>query len=428
MLLRFGVSNFLSFDERQELTLVATNLKDNVAGLIRSPSLRPVLPAALVYGPNASGKSNLVAALRFFATAVEQSHRSGSPDGGVPRHPFALKNASQEQVSAFDADFVVDGVRYHYGFECTDRSFTAEWLFTYPQGTQRKLFERNSETDITFGPSLKGPKTLLRQAMRPNSLFLSTAAQNNHVELGKIASFFSSIQFNRDIVVEPPTIMMQLANQEVDPRAIRVLDELGTGVVGINKERRKMSENSLTLQREVMEVFRKFAGPDFSLEDANDEMTIIHLLHRSQDGGEVPFDLARESSGTRRLLILLSSILAAMDKGEVIVIDELDASLHTHAAEVLISLFADTEINQNGAQLIATTHDTNLMQSETLRRDQIWFVEKNSAGASYIYPLADFQTRQTDNIEKGYMQGRFGAIPFSGAAMTWLKSRGVTKS
>lgn len=426
MLLRFAVSNYLSFAERQEIALTATSLKDSRDGMLAFQSGQrtiDVLPLALVYGPNASGKSNLFLALRFMARSVHLSHRAGNPEGGVPRIPFALSKEVESSPTSLDVDFVVDGTRYHFGFECDDKSFTSEWLYAFPQGTRRKLYERLAPQEITFGPSLKGAKAVLKSMMRPNSLFLSVAAQNNHEQLGPIASFFNTIDFNGEIAVEAQKLMYEFADREIDDRTVGILSDLGTGIVGVEKHTSPVSEKEKELRAGIMGVLSKFAGQDVEMHPSGDQDTIIRFVHRGFDGAAVPFDMARESSGTRRLLVLLSSVFSALDKGTLVVIDELDASLHTHAAAALVALFKDPALNRNGAQLIATTHDTNLMIAESLRRDEIWFVEKDRRGASALYPLSEFQLRATDNVERGYMQGRFGALPFTGAVSNWVRAR-----
>ena len=157
MLLRFAVANYLSIRDSQELSLVASALKDVETGLIGCASVpnKYILPAMVIYGSNASGKSNYVDALRFVRSAVLYSHSKGEPGGGVPRKCFALDPGCTESPSVFDADFVFDGVRYHYGFEASDEVFSAEWLHAYPKGSRRMLFEREGE-DFKFGRALKG--------------------------------------------------------------------------------------------------------------------------------------------------------------------------------------------------------------------------------------------------------------------------------
>ena len=149
---------------------------------------------------------------------------------------------------------------------------------------------------------------------------------------------------------------------------------------------------------------------------------VIELAHRGRKGEAVYFDLDSESAGTRQLLMVLSLAFQALDKGVPLCIDEVDASLHTYASEAILKLFCLSEINRNGAQLIATTHDTNLMKSSVLRRDQLWFTEKTSEGATELYPLTDIRTRKGDNIELGYLQGRYGALPSGDAILPFCES------
>ena len=162
--------------------------------------------------------------------------------------------------------------------------------------------------------------------------------------------------------------------------------------------------------------------PQFSSE-RTDEITDIELAHQSDDDDLVYFDLAKESAGTRRLLVILSSVFASLDAGTALFIDELDASFHTQVGEALLALFSNPKTNPLGAQLITTTHDTNLMTSDFLRRDQIWFSEKDLSGATHLFPLSDIRTRNADNIEKGYLQGRYGAMPFSGNISDLLSAK-----
>ena len=142
---------------------------------------------------------------------------------------------------------------------------------------------------------------------------------------------------------------------------------------------------------------------------------MVRLAHRSREKKHVYLSLSAESDGTRRLLALLSYIFKILDNGSILICDELGANLHTLACDALLKLFSNATINRRGAQLIATTHDTNLLHAKALRRDQVWFAEKDEQGATHFYPLTDIRTRAGDNLEKGYLQGRFGAVPFSGS-------------
>jgi AAA15 family ATPase/GTPase len=415
MLLRFSVTNHLSIKDQQALSLTASPLKDSERGLIECDAApyRRVLPAAVIYGANASGKSNLVDALRYMRARLLYSYSKGEPGAGVPRQPFALDSACAEAPSIFDVDFVVDRVRHHYGFEASDEAFSAEWLYNFPNNRRQVLFEREGKA-YKFGRALRGHNRIIADLTRPNSLFISAAAQSDHEQLLKIARFFQSIGTDTQISIEGKTASVYLAEGEVDSRVIDFLRDIGTGVMKYRRLEEELSEMSQNVQREFVSFVQKIM-PDSRFETwLNEHRSVIQLAHQGRDENPVFLDLDRESAGTRRLLMLLGRVFAALHQGAPLLVDELDASLHTQACEAILTLFCSRDTNPSGAQIIATTHDTNLLRSPLLRRDQIWFTEKDSEGATHLYPLTDIRTRQGDNIEKGYLQGRYGAIPFAG--------------
>jgi AAA15 family ATPase/GTPase len=201
---------------------------------------------------------------------------------------------------------------------------------------------------------------------------------------------------------------------------VAFLSEIGTGVDGYRFTEAEMSADAI----EVLTPLRSYLAkqnPEAKVLDKLDKFHVIQLSHQSAQGEEVFLDFDNESRGTRRLLFLLQPAMRVLETGGVLIVDEIDASLHTKACEAIIALFSSKEKNRAGAQLIATTHDTNLLRSPLLRRDQIWFTEKGPDQATHLYPLTDFHTRQGDNIEKGYLQGRYGAIPFSGSPSELLE-------
>jgi len=428
VLIRFGAQNHLSIHDRQELSMVATSLKDREDGLIeyKNKSKQKLLPAAIIYGANASGKSNLIAAFRSMWSMVLYSHSKGEPGGGVPINTFALNSKSTTEPTIFDCDFIIDGVRYHYGFEATEDAFTSEWLYSYPAGTQRKLFERSGPMpeDVSFGSYLTGKKKDIAALMRPNSLFLSTAMQNNHQELFKVGTFFTSLSFYDSISTKGREIESQFFEKDLDGRVFDFLEKIGTGVVGHRKTEREVPEEEKAFILGLGSLLRNTQGytniPELTFDELG-KKTSIELAHINSDGEKIYFKLDRESAGTRRLLLMLGTIYRSLDQGVPLIIDELDASLHTQACEALVALFTNSTTNPNGAQLIATTHDTNLMISSHLRRDEIWFTEKKTDGATDLYPLSDITTKKGDNFEKGYLQGRYGAIPFASSIAELFK-------
>ena len=400
MLLRFAVANHLSIRDRQELSMVASSLSDAEEGLIDSP-VSPsgsLLPAVVVYGANASGKTNLVDALHTMRELVLRSHLDETPEGGVTaRKPFRLDAESESAPSRFEMDFVLGGVRHYYGFEATDKAFVGEWLQDYPMGRRRMLFERDGG-EFRFGRGLKGRNRVIADLTRGNSLFLSAAAQNGHEMLTSVRRYFACIKGVLGLSFAGPSAAVA---ETLDSRVMDFLDRAGTGVVGCRLVEVELTENSLQLISKLAEL---------GVETPPKRMDVLELAHRRSDGEDVFFELEHESAGTRRLLVVLTRAFEALDSGVPFVVDELDAGLHTAAAQALLALFCTHETNRNGAQLIATTHDTNLLAAN-LRRDQVWFAEKARDGATRTYPLTDIRTRKGDNLERGYLQRRYGAAP-----------------
>ena len=401
MLLRFAVANHLSIRDRQELSMVASSLSDAEEGLIGSP-VSPsgsLLPAVVVYGANASGKTNLVDALRTMRELVLRSHLDETPEGGVTaRKHFRLDAESQSTPSCFEMDFVLGGVRHHYGFEATDKAFVGEWLQDYPMGRRRVLFERNG-SEFRFGRGLKGRNRVIADLTRENALFLSAAAQYDHEMLTSVRRYFVGIDGVVGLSFGPHTLEVAEA---LDPRVMDFLDKAETGVVGHHFRPMELTEDSQQLMSKLAEL---------GVKTPPERMDVLELAHRHSDGKDVYFELERESAGTRRLVVLLTRAFDALDSGAPLVVDELDAGLHTAAAQAVLDLFCARQTNPNGAQLIATTHDTNLLDTPNLRRDQVWFAEKARDGATRTYPLTDIRTRKGDNLERGYLQRRYGAAP-----------------
>lgn len=414
MLLRLSARNHLSIYEEQEINLSASKLLGNEQSLVFDiGAAHKVLPVALVYGHNASGKTNFIKALQFMRDSILYSHSRGVAEGGVERIPFALNDSAEHETTLVEADFIVSGVRYQYGFEADDNKFRKEWLYSYNKGKRSRVFERD-EGDVNFGSIFKGQKKILVDLMRPNSLFISTATQNDHGYLSDIVRFFRYIGYSSAISVVDQMLNNAFEKREIDPRVIEFLNNSGTGVDGYRRMMSPLPELTKAMGKGFLELLRKHITDGSVIKDdsfLDSEKTEIQLRHTSSDGKGRFLELDRESSGTRRLLLLLNRVYGALDRGGIVVVDEIDASLHTSAAEEVISLFCNPDLNTKGAQLIATIHDTNLLNSKYLRRDQIWFCDKDISGASRLYSLSDMATRSTDDFERGYRQGRYGAVP-----------------
>lgn len=409
MLLRFSAANHLSLRTAQELSLIASALKDENDHVFTSPALpgERTLPVAVIWGPNASGKSNVLHALRFMRGAVLHSHSRGEPGGKIPRSPFKLDEDMKNEVSSFDIDFILEEVRYHFGFTLSNMRVEEEWLYCWENNRRKRLYERMGK-EFTFGRSFKGQKETLREITRENSLFVSSAAQNAHSQLTKIRNFFRNIE-------SPSSVRNILKkNSSLDMRVINFLRQIDTGIT--NYRFVEKDENSLGQEftEELNELLKRHIGDGIDTESMlfDDDVREIQLAHAGKGKKSYYFDLSEESEGTNRLLPILVSAFKALDTGSVLVVDELDTSLHTQAAVAVIQLFTSPESNVNGAQIIATTHDVNILRH--IRRDETWFVEKDKEGATHLFPLTDIRTRASDNIAKGYLEGRYGAIPLAG--------------
>lgn len=416
MILSISLSNHLSIEDRQTFSMMATSLSGETASLIRTSALdEEVLPSAVIYGANASGKTNLLKAVGFLRGAVLHSHVQSQRDSKIPRRPFLLGGANEKKPTTIEIDFVYDGTRYNFGFGCTEDAFVNEWLYSFPEGKPRRLYEREGQ-EVEFGSTFRGPKKVLVDFMRPNSLFISTATQNNHEVLSQIVDFFRNLKFSMNVSVSMNLLNNTFKRNQIDERAIEFISEMGTGVTKHRQKEIEIPDNLRELSAEIFALAKKHAGEglvEVESPTIEDHDVQIELAHRNSQGEDVFFELDSESSGTRRLLLVMDKVFAALDDGSTVFVDEIDASLHTLAVEQIFRLFHDKRTNPKGAQLIATTHDTNVLCCDLLRRDQIWFCEKDYSGASTFYSLAEMKVRPEANFQKGYLQGRFGAIPFA---------------
>jgi hypothetical protein len=343
------------------------------------------------------------------------------PDGGStlaaePRKvirqalPFLLDANSSQQPTAFEISFLSDRVRFDYGFTFTEETISEEWLYSYPEGRRRKLFERE-RMRLDFGPGMRGAKKILESFLDEKALFLTVATQNKNSALSIVRGFFENIFAINHISVASQILNQSFSKEEVDERLIRFLEAIGTGICEFRLDVSEYSEEQKNIVRKLGHFFvtdLKIPEAHLELDQKNYE---VKLGHMSATDDVVYFGGESESAGTRRLLLLLNGVFKVLDNGNVAMIDEIDASLHTHAVEAIVRLFLDPAVNRNGAQLIATTHDTNLLDPDTLRRDEIWFSEKDMHGASQYFSLAEVKRRKHEVFEKSYLQGRYGAVP-----------------
>jgi uncharacterized protein len=427
MLLRFIASNFLSLRDKQELSMVASKLKGDTQGLIESRVLRNirVLPAAIIYGPNGSGKSNFLNALAFMRWFIINSHKTGEPNEPIHLAPFAFDKEYQDQSCSFQLDFIFSETVYYYSFELVTSGVVKESLYSSRDGRRSMLYERDRQ-NFVFGRSLKGPNKTIESITRGNSLFLSAATQNNHPELSAISNFFKGmiISFRTDEIFMPELIQEESSLQ----RVLQIFESIDTGIEDIRFEDKSPPNEDIMEFRKTLTAALELVleKEKVDLEGFRELLSknnkVLKFAHKRKGGELVWLGLNDESAGIQQLLCILFPVLRVLENGGTLAIDEFGSRLHTRASEIIIALFNGKLTNPRCAQLIVATHDTNLLNITGLRRDQIWFTEKDGTGATHLYPLTDFVIRSEDNLEKGYLQGRFGAIPFAGNITDLLKA------
>jgi AAA15 family ATPase/GTPase len=424
MLVEFSVENYRSIQEKQTLSMVAadneTMLDSNTFSVPDNDDLRLVTSAA-IYGPNASGKSNLLKAIQVLKNLVINSASRMQTGDKLPVEPFRLNSESAKKPSSFEVIFIHNDIRYEYGVSLNRERVFEEWLIAYPNEIQQNWFSREYLPDDpkfqpdegykwSFGKGLKGEKKRIQRFVRSNSLFISHAAQNNHPQLTEVFDFFQD-KINILIHIDTPYILDDSNNTNFQNQIAKLLSEADTGIADLKMESTPETLNSSLTHFIQQEMENR--GINITMKDITDvgKLDVITIHKMNDSDQEVEFDIDDESDGTQRLFEIAGYWLYVLEYGEVILIDELDRSLHPVLSKALIKMFNNPEINKNNAQLIFTTHDTTLLDGEIFRPDQIWFTEKDNS-MTKLYSLFDFRPRENESLQKGYLLGRYGAIPF----------------
>ena len=418
VLLSFRAENVRSFREEARLSLVATAMADR--DIVRRVGWREggqpvgVLPVAAAFGANASGKTNLLRAMDDMRSMVLHSFRSGSPVGGVPRHSFVLDGSSTTRPSLFEIDIVLNGVRHQYGFTVDDERFIEEWAFRFPRGRAALLFHRR-DLEVELGALDRVKGKAVTELLRPNALFLSTAASANHSGLLPLYGWFSRNLILAEAKTRPfrqAFTTQMLEDKGKGERVLALLRAADLGVSGAKKHELDpvMRER---LQRAVRILMGQEGDADGVEEGPNLEQLGVRLVHEGK-GESVDLDADDESLGTLVWFGLIGPVVDALAGGFVFLADELDASLHPSLVRQLVRLFQDPTTNPRRAQLIFNSHDATLLGEfgeRQLGRDQIWFTEKLRDGSTRIYPLIDLDPRKEEAIGRRYLSGRYGAMP-----------------
>ncbi|MBU1052484.1 MAG: AAA family ATPase [Proteobacteria bacterium] len=419
MLIEISVTNFKSIQTKQTLSLMASTASElrnqNTFPIFEQDTPR-LLRSAAIYGPNASGKTNFIEAIEFIKDFVVESSKEGQEGKPVDVKPFLFDYHNRNKPSEFEILFMQDGIRYQYGFAVNRTHVTHEWLIAYPEGRPQRWFEREFNIDEKsyswyFGSKFKGHKIVLQEATRTNALFLSTSVQLNNDQLKPIYNwFYQELHVITSVAGLPPTYSTAMCRTDEGRRRIlKFLNAADLSIADIKVEMKKF--DSTALPSDMPEPIKDLIRKDLD----GTEIPDLKFLHSVKNTAElVPLDDDDESVGTRKLFAISGPWLDILDNGHVLIVDEMNNSMHPLMVRFLIGLINNPESNKHNAQVIFSTHDTSVLDNDLFRRDQIWFTEKDSANSTKLYPLSDFTPRKGEALEKGYLKGRYGALPYIG--------------
>jgi len=420
MLVEFTVNNFKSIKDTVRFSMLTSSKDEGNSFEKRKYNL---LKSAILYGANASGKSNFLRAMAFMSRFVLNKYKIIQSTDKLPHEPFRLSTETEESSSSFEIVFLIDDIKYRYGFEIDNELVYSEWLYADEKGKEAKLFYRDAEEEEYVNPNkfVEGYRFFDKKNEKinvsANQLFIWKCDQENGEISKAILNWFN--RFNMiDGMDHNGYINFTMKKMDNENFKEKIIDLVKTADIGIDDIQVEKEEVPL-------EIIEKLKLLDFledeTIKEGDVKSVSLNTLHKKFDNndnivGNVIFELEKEESkGTRKFFAMSAPILDTLENGKVLIIDELDASLHPILTQHLIKLFHDENVNKNNAQLIFATHDTNLLKKTIFRRDQIWLSEKNKYGSTDLYSLAQFKNvRKNEDFEKQYIHGKYGAIPYLG--------------
>ena len=433
MLIQFSVQNYRSFREEQTLSLVAGKDIAHPDSLINCGGKLRLSKVASIYGANASGKSNLVKAMKAMRDLILVSATQMNLGDRIKFvSPFRLDTSTVQEPSRFEITLLIEGDIFVYGFSATKEQVHDEWLFVQPQGKrsskwlQRSRDKASGVTSWAFRGPLKRDAGLLKEKTRDNGLVLSRAAELNIEAVTPLYLWFRKMFWSFDLS-DPPTGLRQLTAERMNEdeeflnRVIRFIREADFGIDSLSAKEgewlQSVPDDAPKELHKLREVFVNLQKLVSSEKVVRFSITTEHSLNDGET--QIPFSLEEdESNGTQRFFALAGPILSALSDGDLLVIDEIDCSMHPLLTRKVVELFQSPEENTNGAQLVFTTHDSSVMDQTLLRRDQIWLTEKRANGSTELFSLYDFgadsRPRKDTAFEKNYLAGRYGAVPSFG--------------
>lgn len=411
MLIDFKFQNFRLFNDMQTFSMVKSKGDENTnnAFIIDEKKDFGLLKSTAIYGPNAGGKSNFFKAILTMKNIIIGSFQYGD---NLPLVPFKLNSESKVQPSEFEITIIANNIRYQYGFSADSEQIYDEWLFAFPKGHAQKWFERawdkeNKDHVWRFSNFLHGSKQIWRDSKRKNALFLSTAVLLNSEQLKPLFDWFKNILQMCDSSGFGSFFTKELCLNEGKKSVLKFLKAADLNISDIKAKREDLSNPKLPSY--FPDTIRSALSEEFK---GKTKIT-LETVHTDSTGHDVTFNYDDESDGTQKLFNFSGPIIDVLSNGLVLFIDELNANLHPKLVEFIVKLFHSKETNPKNAQLIFTTHETSILTQEIFRRDQIWFCERDDTQASKLYSLLEFSPKkEKENLELGYLSGRYEAIPF----------------
>ena len=424
MLVEFKFKNYRSFRDETVLSMESVGLSSFKNILIEAGSYK-LLPGAAIFGKNGGGKSNVIRAFWLAVQFVRNAQRTQHEKSEIPVRPFELNDYSRDEPTEFEFTYYLDNIKYIYGFSATREKIVKEYLYHSPKGEKALVFSRK-EQSFTFTKD-KSKRRMISKMVAQNQLFFSVACTMNDAACVSAMKWFRDcLFFSRDY----SDIPSQLLEYSEDEEMLKAISEYAKSAdIGI--EEMSFKFNNVELGKDLsfpenmpdgikvaLTQFVKSLSEVSQTTDVNLKMGEVTATssHKGVDKNGMkksyPLDLSDESDGTRKLMALAPAVESALRTGGVLLVDELDRSLHPVLINYVVSKFQSKKTNSKGAQLIFTTHGTELLSLERIRKDQIYFVNKrNEDGVSELYSIDEFMTRTTDNIRKGYLAGKYGAVP-----------------
>lgn len=427
MLIEFKFENYRSFKKEGDLMMKSRGVSDYKDSLLNFGS-GTFLPAVAIYGKNGAGKSNVIRAFWLAVQFIKNAQRTQHENANIPMTPFLLDDTSKSQPTKFEFTYVVDDIKYVYGFAADNECVYEEYLYHYPKSQKAKVFSREGQKFSFPTDTEKRMKEMISGAVGKNQLFFSLACTMNYQPcIAAMKWFREKVAFSRDYTDIPKQLLEYSSNVNMLESIVSYAKKADVGIQDMKFE---FGETEITeqttqwpndmpdgLKSALISLAEALAATANTSEIAISTHEIkAKSFHSGLDSAgekvDYPLDLSDESDGTRKLMALAPDIELALSEGGVLLVDEIEKEMHPMLVEFIVSKFQSPASNKSNAQLIFTTHDTELMNMELLRKDQIYFTDKDrKTGASELYNLIEFSPPTNSNIRKSYLLGKYGATP-----------------